>query len=152
MENNIEEKIIRAAKTTFLKKGFKDTNMADIATEVRFTRPAMHHYFRTKERLFQAVFEDIVMKFLPRIKDHISAQIPLEEKIKLIVDTYLKTIQDTPELPFFIITGINRNMDNMVALASGSGTMIEAVHSVFAALTLEMEEGRISQMLHLLTP
>jgi AcrR family transcriptional regulator len=39
--------------------------MADIAAEVGLTRPAMHYYFRTKERLFQAIFGDILMSFLP---------------------------------------------------------------------------------------
>lgn len=37
----MEQKIIEAAKATFLKKGFKDTNMSDIAAEVGLTRPAM---------------------------------------------------------------------------------------------------------------
>ena len=60
----MEQKIIEAAKATFLKKGFKDTNMSDIAAEVGLTRPAMNYYFRTKERLFQAVFGDILMSFL----------------------------------------------------------------------------------------
>ena len=64
----MEHKIIEAAKATFLKKGYKDTNMAEIAAEVGLTRPAMHYYFRTKERLFQAVFGDILMSFIPQIK------------------------------------------------------------------------------------
>ena len=37
----MEQKIIEAAKATFLKKGFKDTNMSDITAEVGLTRPAM---------------------------------------------------------------------------------------------------------------
>ena len=49
----MEQKIIQAARETFLKKGYKETNMSDIAAAVGLTRPAMHYYFRTKERLFQ---------------------------------------------------------------------------------------------------
>ena len=64
----MEQKIIQAAKETFLKKGYKETNMSDIAAAVGLTRPAMHYYFRTKERLFQTVFGDILESFLPKIK------------------------------------------------------------------------------------
>lgn len=64
----MEQKIIQAARETFLKKGYKETNMSDIAAAVGLTRPAMHYYFRTKERLFQTVFGDILESFLPKIK------------------------------------------------------------------------------------
>lgn len=82
----MEQKIIEAAKVTFLKKGFKETNMSDIAAEVGLIRPAMHYYFRTKERLFQAVFGDILMSFLPKVSDIITSDAPLEEKIGSITD------------------------------------------------------------------
>lgn len=63
MENNIEEKIKEAAKSIFLKKGYRETKMAAIAAEVGLTRPTMHYYFRTKERLFQVVFSTLETKY-----------------------------------------------------------------------------------------
>lgn len=60
--------------------------MSDIATEVGLTRPAMYYYFRTKERLFQAVFGDILMSFLPKVSSIITSDVPLEEKIGAIAD------------------------------------------------------------------
>ena len=109
----MEHKIIEAAKATFLKKGYKDTNMADIAAEVGLTRPAMHYYFRTKERLFQAVFGDILMSFIPQIKESLSADIPLELKISQIVETYMSVLEDSPTLPVFIVQEINREVNTI---------------------------------------
>lgn len=141
----MENKIIEAARTTFLKKGFKDTNMADIAAEVGLTRPAMHYYFRTKERLFQAVFGDILMSFVPKIKDSISRDMGLKEKISEIVDTYLAVLQVSPQLPLFIIQEINRDIDNIVSIAIDNNLM-ELGMSLMQAINREMDEGRIRKM------
>lgn len=53
---NIESRIIEAAKQEFIKKGFEQTSMSDIAAVVGINRPTLHYYFRTKDKMFQAVF------------------------------------------------------------------------------------------------
>ena len=141
----MEHKIIEAAKSTFLKKGYKDTNMADIAAEVGLTRPAMHYYFRTKERLFQAVFGDILMSFIPQIKVSLSADIPLELKISQIVETYMSVLEDSPTLPVFIVQEINRDIDNIISIALDNN-LVELGQSVVNVLNREMKEGRIRKM------
>ena len=141
----MEHKIIEAAKATFLKKGYKDTNMADIAAEVGLTRPAMHYYFRTKERLFQAVFGDILMSFIPQIKESLSADIPLELKISQIVEAYMSVLEDSPTLPVFIVQEINRDIDNIISIALDNN-LVELGQSVVNVLNREMEEGRIRKM------
>ena len=45
---NIESRIIEAAKQEFIKKGFEQTSMSDIAAVVGINRPTLHYYFRTK--------------------------------------------------------------------------------------------------------
>ena len=59
---NIESRIIEAAKQEFIKKGFEQTSMSDIAAVVGINRPTLHYYFRTKDKMFQAVFASIVAK------------------------------------------------------------------------------------------
>ncbi len=143
--DTIERKILDAAKRAFLKKGFLETNMAEIAAEVGLTRPAMHYYFRTKERLFQAVFGEILMTFIPKIKDNVTADIPLEVKIENIVDTYLNIFRESPQLPYFLIREINRDAENMVSMAI-TNNIAELGGSLMDALNKEMEEGRMKKM------
>ena len=141
----MENKIIQAAKETFLKKGYKETNMSDIAAAVGLTRPAMHYYFRTKERLFQAVFGEILLSFLPKIKDLINADIPLEEKIGKIVDEYFVILTETPELPLFLMKEATRDFDAFVKVAIGSN-IVELGNNVFSAIEEEMAAGRIKRV------
>lgn len=141
----MENKIIQAAKETFLKKGYKETNMSDIAAAVGLTRPAMHYYFHTKERLFQAVFGEILLSFLPKIKGLINADIPLEGKIGKIVDEYFVILTETPELPLFLMKEATRDFDAFVKVAIGSN-IVELGNNVFSALEEEMAAGRIKRV------
>ena len=141
----MENKIIQAAKETFLKKGYKETNMSDIAAAVGLTRPAMHYYFRTKERLYQAVFGEILLSFLPKIKGLINADIPLEEKIGKIVDEYFVILKETPELPLFLMKEATRDFDAFVKVAIGSN-IVELGNNIFSALEEEMAAGRIKRV------
>ena len=141
----MENKIIQAAKETFLKKGYKETNMSDIAAAVGLTRPAMHYYFRTKERLYQAVFGEILLSFLPKIKGLINADIPLEEKIGKIVDEYFVILKETPELPLFLMKEATRDFDAFVKVAIGSN-IVELGNNVFSAIEEEMAAGRIKRV------
>lgn len=141
----MEQKIIEAAKATFLKKGFKDTNMSDIAAEVGLTRPAMHYYFRTKERLFQAVFGDILMSFLPKVSDTITSDLPLEEKIGVIADAYLAILKENPQLPMFLMKEAMRDFEGFVQMALGIN-ISQAGNNVFSAIESEMEAGKIKKV------
>ena len=66
---DLEKKIIEAAKELFIENGFAETSMSDIAAKVGINRPALHYYFRTKDKMFQAVFGNIILSFIPKIHD-----------------------------------------------------------------------------------
>jgi AcrR family transcriptional regulator len=141
----MEQKIIEAAKATFLKKGFKDTNMSDIAAEVGLTRPAMHYYFRTKERLFQAVFGDIMMTFLPKVSGIITSDVPLEEKLGAVVDAYFAILKENPQLPMFLMKEAMRDFDGFVQMAIGIN-ISQAGNNLFSAIESEMQAGNIKKV------
>ena len=66
---SMDTQIIEVAKQMFLEYGYKNTNMSDIATNIGINRTALHYYYNTKEKLFQAVFGTIIETFLPKIQD-----------------------------------------------------------------------------------
>jgi len=51
--------IVRAARRLFGDRGFQATAMDDIATASRVAKGAIYHYFKTKDDLFEAVFEQV---------------------------------------------------------------------------------------------
>ena len=55
--NEMEPRIIEAAKRVFVRKGYEAATMSDVAAEVGIGRTALHYYYRTKEILFDAIFQ-----------------------------------------------------------------------------------------------
>ena len=47
--NEMEPRIIEAAKRVFVRKGYEAATMSDVAAEVGIGRTALHYYYRTKE-------------------------------------------------------------------------------------------------------
>ncbi len=86
--SDLEQQIIKTAQQLFIEKGFVETSMSDIAATVGINRPTLHYYFRTKDKMFKAVFGSIVMSLMPKIQDIVKQDIPFMERLSMILDEY----------------------------------------------------------------
>jgi AcrR family transcriptional regulator len=59
----VKEKIVGAAFTLFIEKGYHGTTMGEIAESLGVTKPALYQYFPGKEELFAAVAERARQEF-----------------------------------------------------------------------------------------
>lgn len=109
MVTEVEKQIVKAAKRVFLAKGYNETNMAMIAQEAGMARPAIYYYFRGKERIFDAVFDDIVRDFFPSVMDILKKESPLHERLTELVDAYIEQLKRNPQLPLFLVKEMNRD-------------------------------------------
>jgi AcrR family transcriptional regulator len=104
-----EEKIFEAATDVFLDKGMDGARMQDIAIHAGINKALLHYYYRTKDQLFNAVFEmiagKVLKKFAPVFEDNLS----LEEKIRFFFKEHITFLQENPKLPAFVLNEINRN-------------------------------------------
>jgi AcrR family transcriptional regulator len=104
-----EEKIFEAATDVFVDKGMDGARMQDIAIHAGINKALLHYYYRTKDQLFNAVFEmiagKVLKKFAPVFEDNLS----LEEKIRFFFKEHIKFLQENPKLPAFVLNEINRN-------------------------------------------
>ncbi|MDD2192322.1 MAG: TetR/AcrR family transcriptional regulator [Bacteroidales bacterium] len=150
MENSnsaecLNDQIIEVAKQMFLEYGYKNTNMSDIATNIGINRTALHYYYNTKEKLFQAVFGTIIATFLPKIQDILITQEPFFEKLDKIIDIYFEIFLSTPYLPSFILGEINRDVNHLLSTAYeiGFGSYIKLISE---KISEEMEKGNIKEI------
>ena len=65
-DNNIENKIIETAQQLFVKNGFTDTNMSDIAAAVGINRPTLHS--GQKIKCSKPFLETSYFLWLPKFK------------------------------------------------------------------------------------
>lgn len=112
-EKDTEQKIFEAARRVFLREGTARARMQDIADEAGINKALLHYYFRSKDRLSQAVFREALSRMLPRIFAHLEADQPLEEKVEAIVQTYLDFARENPHVPSFVLYELHYHPDRM---------------------------------------
>lgn len=128
---NTEEKILQAARRVFITKGMEGARMQEIADEAGINKALLHYYFRSKDKLFEAVFSEIFSGFFEKVGAVLLSDAPIKEKIILFTNTYIDTIVANPFVPQFIINEINRDPNIMKKLMTGSGFHPEMLVSLF---------------------
>ncbi|MGN0190883.1 MAG: TetR/AcrR family transcriptional regulator, partial [Candidatus Cryptobacteroides sp.] len=111
---DIEKLIIDSAREVFLEKGFNETSMGDIAERAGINRTALHYYFRTKDRMFEAVFSGIISAFIPSVVQILELDIPVRDRISRVVDIYMGIILENPRIPIFIVREIQRDPQHLL--------------------------------------
>lgn len=142
----VEARILDAAKAVFMEKGYTDACMSEIAERVGMNRPALHYYFRTKDKLFQAVFGMIVEAIIPKFQDIITCKdLPLPVRVERIVDVYYSLLQENPYLPLFILREIDRDVDFLfkTLLSLKVGHLFDELKG---CLLEEMRNGRLRRV------
>ncbi len=104
-----EEKIFEAATDVFLDRGMDGARMQDIADRASINKALLHYYYRSKDKLFNAVFEKIAEKIFSKFAPVFSEDLTLEEKIRFFYREHITFLQKNPRLPAFILNEINRN-------------------------------------------
>ncbi len=102
-ELNPEEQILEAAKTVFQRKGFDGARMSDIAKEAGINQALLHYYYRSKDKLFQAVFRIAVLTLFPKIIQIFNTEKPLEQKIEEFINKYFDLLIQFPYMPGFVM-------------------------------------------------
>ena len=104
-----EEKIFEAATDVFVDKGMDGARMQDIASHAGINKALLHYYYRTKDQLFDAVFEMIAAKVLKKFAPVFDEKLTLEEKIRFFFKEHITFLHENPKLPAFVLNEINRN-------------------------------------------
>lgn len=141
----MEKQIVEAAKQMFLEYGYKNTNMTDIAQRVGINRTALHYYYNTKEKMFHAVFGEIIETFLPQIQDILIQDIPFFSKCEAIINIYFNVFITYPTLPRFIISEINRDLDNLTSVAHSVG-FESYINTIIEIIDKEVKKGTIKEV------
>lgn len=112
-EKQTEERIFDAATEVFEEKGFAATRMQEIADRAGINKSLLHYYFRSKELLFEAVFDKLLDKMFSKVLGVFSSDKTFEEKIRLYYAEHISFFQKNPRLPIFIMSEIALNPERL---------------------------------------
>lgn len=114
-----EERIFEAATEVFVEKGMDGARMQDIANQAGINKALLHYYFRTKEKLFTAVFEMTARKLFKKFTPVLENNLSLEDKIRFFFKEHIAFLQENPRLPGFLLNEANRHPERMKKILAG---------------------------------
>lgn len=110
-----EEKIKEAARKIFLQKGFSGAKIRDIADEANINIALLNYYFRSKEKLFDAIFNEALSELLSGMLGILDDRsLSFEEKIIKVVHTDIEILKKNPLLPNFVFNELNSKVDKII--------------------------------------
>lgn len=108
---NTEDLILIAAEKLFLEKGFAMTSTADIARQAECNTAMIHYYFRTKNILFDKIYEKKLRLFSESFAAIPERGKTFEDRLKLRVETHFELLRANPKLPFLILNEMTTNSE-----------------------------------------
>lgn len=138
-QKDTEQQILKAARKVFIEKGLDGARMQEIADEAGINKALLHYYFRSKDKLFEMIFQEELGKFFPKMVTLMSSEdISLEDKIRTFVSNYISTFISNPFLPSFIIKEVHRDPENLKSFFVKSGLDVNMIKLVITNLAKQL--------------
>lgn len=155
-DDTTEARILAAARQEFIAYGLKGARMQAIADRGEVNKALLHYYFRSKQKLYEAAFADIVHTLKNAIEQELAAfkfQDNARSLLQGFITVYINTLRDNPDFPRFILRELadgGENMPQVISMIAPSVTGIPL--RVNRILKKEIAAGNIApvQPLHLM--
>jgi TetR/AcrR family transcriptional regulator len=111
-----EQKIINAAQEVFIEKGLQGARMQEIADRAGINKALLHYYFRSKEHLFEAIFQDTFQRIIPQFAQILKMKTKPEEMLQALLEFYNNFFIENPYMPQFFFHEIWQNPDRIAGI------------------------------------
>lgn len=140
-----EQTILEVAEKLFLEKGFEATSTTQIAKVVGCNQALIHYYFRTKDNLFNTIFEQKFRFFFQQLFDIEGVKsMGFEDKVRHLIISHFSLLEDNPQIPLLIIRELSRKPEQVAMLRD---KLRELPEKLFVTLNNDLQEeikaGRI---------
>jgi TetR/AcrR family transcriptional regulator len=122
-DGDTERRILEAARTVFVRRGTAGARMQEIAQEAGVNQALLHYYFRSKNRLAEAVFTQIAGRLIPSVFEILGSDASIEQKVERFVHLYLDLLTRTPFLPGYVISELHHHPERIPQLFAAAAGM-----------------------------
>ena len=147
-EQSMEEAILEMVEKLFLEKGYALTSTTEIAKAVGCNQALVHYYFRTKENLFNHIFENKFKQFFKKIFEinHLE-ELSFLDKLKHIIESHFDLLQENPKMPFLIFNELARQPEQLEILKEKLHIYPEQLFAQLnGELQMEIKAGRVREI------
>lgn len=133
-DQETEQRILDAAHAVFVRRGTEGARMQEIAEEAGVNKALLHYYFRSKDKLAEAVFLRAGQRLFPSVIGTLMSDLPLEEKVQRVIEIELDNLSASPFLPGYVLCEINHHPERVTQLVGAfAGHSVEGFGRTIAA-------------------
>ena len=141
---NPEEIILKAASEIFMEKGYDGARMQEIADKAGLNKALLHYYYRSKDKLFRAVFNKVFQRLMDGLVSVFEENMSIFDTIRIFFKEHQEVLITYRHLPIFILNELQRDPNIVVDMFDTS--RLENVRNTFLhRIEKEKEEGIILQ-------
>lgn len=139
-DTGTEQLIKDTAKHLFFAEGKIHATTQEIADAAGVNRTLVNYYFKSRDALFDQVFNEAQEKVIKILDEVMESERPFKEKIANLIDVFLKEAMHFPYREIFIITQMNRN-----DVIDAKRARVKKVNAFLEEIQLEMDKGNIKK-------
>jgi TetR/AcrR family transcriptional regulator len=133
-DQETEQRILDAAHAVFVRRGTEGARMQEIAAEAGVNKALLHYYFRSKDRLAEAVFLRAGRRLFPSVIATLQSDLSLEKKVRRVIDLELENLSAAPFLPGYVLCEVNHHPERVAQLVGAfAGRPMEGFGGTLAA-------------------
>jgi TetR/AcrR family transcriptional regulator len=142
-DGDTEARILEAARVVFVRRGTAGARMQEIAAEAGVNQALLHYYFRSKERLAEAVFRQVAGRVLPTVLGLFGSDLPIEAKVEQIVAAYIEAFSRSPFLPGYILSELHHHPERATQLftSAAGGSPNQVATTILGKLRAQIGDG-----------
>ena len=137
------ELIISTAKNLFFKEGKFNATTQEIADAAGVNRTLINYYFRSRNALFDLVFEEGKKEDERRQKMIVMSNLPIREKLELFIDYFLAQAKTYPYREVYMLTQM---IKDGVCVYDKKEHIKYMTEKFYVELEEEMEKGTIQKI------
>jgi TetR/AcrR family transcriptional regulator len=153
-DGDTERRIREAARRVFVRRGTAGARMQEIAEEAGVNQALLHYYFRSKEGLALAVFQEAAGRVAPSVAAVLASDLPIEQKVERFVQAYIDQVRQHPYLPGYILAELHHHPERIASIATGLAgrNPVELMGAFLGGLRRQLDEEAAAGTLRPMTP
>jgi AcrR family transcriptional regulator len=131
----VEHSILEASARLFAERGFAATSLSDVADAVGISRPALYHYFASKDAILAHLTDGLLRDAGDAVNGALDASLPPTEQLVRLVRALAIPVAESPSRFRLILTR------DASTLEEAQGRLAELEHRVTASMRGVVEAG-----------
>ncbi len=141
LDQDTEKLIKDTAMRIFFGEGRFNATTQEIADAAGVNRTLINYYFRSRDKLFEQVFEEAHKHEHELTEQIVFSDLPFKEKISRHLDSFFEQAKQYPYLEIYMVTQVNQGCS-----FKDHDQMGDLLKKLYKEIEEEMEKGNIEKM------